>query len=339
MLALLVLTSTTATRASERVVVVAPEAPVSSDRVVHQVAGELRAAGFDVTVRRRAEEPDDRELEAVAKDTGSFAAIALWLPQNRLEAEVWVVDLVTGKTSLRRLEGGRRGGQEPAIFALRAVELLQASLLELDTGRPPEGDVAPSPEVKRFVRSATAAPREVPALPARPTVSWSLLAGASIGKAPGGMPATLAPSLGLGWRPLPAWSGQLWASGPSLASLEGAEGSATLDQELVVLRLTHTWSDPDAPVAGFVVGGAGAYRLGARGAAEAAYESTAVDVWAAAALFGPGLTLRLSQGLHLFAELDAVWLMPRPEVRFAGRRVADGGRPWVVGSLGADVRW
>lgn len=326
---------------SERVVLIASN-DAESEEVVHQVAGELRAAGFKVVTRARDSAPNARELETIARETRSFAAIALWVPEGTFEAEVWVVDLVTGKTVLRRLDDQPEGATRSSIFALKAVELLQASLLELDTGRKPLGEVEASPPVERLVLSARPPERQprppIPELP-KPSLSWSLLAGGSVTGGPGGIPPTVAPSLGLAWRPHPSWSGQLWFTGPSLVTLGGDEGTATLDQELLLLRVSHQWLAPDPYLGAYVVGGVGAYRLGARGSANPPYESTSAEVWSAAAVIGPGATFSLSEGLRFFVELDAVWLMPQPEIQFAGRRVAVAGHPWFVGTFGVDVRW
>ena len=149
----------------------------------------------------------------------------------------------------------------------------------------------------------------------------------------------VAPSLGLAWRPHPSWSGQLWFTGPSLVTLRGDEGTATLDQELLLLRVSHQWLEPTPYVGAYLVGGLGAYRLGTRGSANPPYESTSAEVWSVAGAFGPGATFSLSDELRFFVELDSVWLMPQPEIQFAGRRVAAAGRPWFVGTLGVDVRW
>jgi hypothetical protein len=322
---------------SERVVLIAP-AGEASEAIVHQVAGELRAAGFAVVTHARDSAPEAQELERIARDTESFAAIALWLPEGSYEAEVWVVDRMTGKTVLRRLDDPSRAGTRPSIFALRAVELLQASLLELDTGRKPQGDVAPSAPAERMVRNARPIVPAAP-LPAPEPLAYALVAGLSVTGGPGGIPTAVAPSIGLGWHPSPPRSGQIQLTGPSVSTLEASEGSATIDQEMLLLRGTFQWLGRDANLGSYVVIGAGAYRLGARGSASPSYEGTDSSLWAMAATAGPGATLSLGQGLRLFVETNAVVLMPQPEVRFAGRTVALAGRPWLVGTFGVDVRW
>lgn len=121
-----------------------------------RLRAELAGAGFEsVSVQLTVEGHDS--VEDAARRTGSVAAIGV----NRfggVDAEVWVADRVTGKTVLRRVAVQSLTADAAAIFAIRAVELLKASLLELEESHPPRGDVQATPEMRQWAAPGSPAP-------------------------------------------------------------------------------------------------------------------------------------------------------------------------------------
>jgi hypothetical protein len=101
-----------------------------------RVSAELRAAGFRVVFVERGARPVKDALTDALAAQGALAAISLEELGEGRGVEVWVNDRATGKLSIRTLESS-----EPAsVLAVRAVELLRASLLELKhPPKPPEG--------------------------------------------------------------------------------------------------------------------------------------------------------------------------------------------------------
>ena len=107
--------------------------------ILPRLRAELVGLGLDVlTVAKNQDEQLPRDLIARARDLGAVAAFRVVVVDDR--ADVWIADRVTGKVVLRELLP--RGAQiDGRVVALRAVELLRASLLELDMGKPPPAEV------------------------------------------------------------------------------------------------------------------------------------------------------------------------------------------------------
>jgi hypothetical protein len=322
----------------------APAARAAPPRVALRVSGatdrdgmelgtrlraELAIAGFDAVALGASTGADRESLERAARSSGSFAAIAV-IRHGKLDAEVWVADRVTGKTVLRHVRFDSESPDAAAIFAIRAVELLRASLLELSEAHPSRGEVhAPAP-VRAWVTPRESPPAGRAALEAH--VGAVVLAG------PGGIPASVAPAMAFSWRPARAWRAGLEAWGPAFTSLERTEGSARLNQECVVAfaKLEPVRAGEVAP---FIKAGGGAYHLGADGSARDPYASGSGSVWAGAVLLGGGLSVTALGALELLAGLDAIFLAPRPGVVFADRPVATIGRPMLAAQIGVGVQW
>ena len=116
-----------------------------------RVAAELQSLGFAVVAETR--EPLAAELAAEARQAGAFAAIGIG-PSAAGDVEITVLDRVTGKTVRRELLG--RSLEDPTareLVALRASELLRASLMEIEAPHPPRGEV---PATARVQHVATA---------------------------------------------------------------------------------------------------------------------------------------------------------------------------------------
>jgi hypothetical protein len=89
-------------------------------------------------------------LENVARRAGAFAAIRV-VP-IAAEVEVWVADRVTGKTVVREvIRGSSSSSSVDDTIALGAVELLRASLLEVNaTTKLQHGEIPPPPVVEEI---------------------------------------------------------------------------------------------------------------------------------------------------------------------------------------------
>jgi hypothetical protein len=145
----------------------------SNDRVLREANTRLRAelldAGFEVIEVDRAPGDPRSEVEDAASDTMSFATVAMNRAGNRAFADVWISDHVTGKTVVRRLEVGA-GPNTTAILAIRPLELLRASLLEVAAkASPSEPPMSAPNDVVKWV---------APALP--PAPASALLRGSAL---------------------------------------------------------------------------------------------------------------------------------------------------------------
>ena len=120
--------------AAERVAVIRP---VDADPIVVEsltrIEGELIAAGFQVIVVDRSEGVGPGEqIAAVVRQLHPLAVFGVWSDVTRGVADVWVADTLSDKTTVRHVDVATEKEQaEPSVLAVRAVELLQGSLLEL----------------------------------------------------------------------------------------------------------------------------------------------------------------------------------------------------------------
>jgi hypothetical protein len=295
-----------------------------------RVAAELETLGFAVQAQTR--EPDPAELALAARQAGAFAAIGIG-PTAAGNVEITVLDRVTGKTLRRELLG--RSLEDPTtreLVALRASELLRASLMEIEAPHPPRGELPATPQVTRVASAPETIRRperrlrlgvEGGALIA-PGLSTAPLLQASAGVRL--LPAlelfvTLGSQLTPGERENAAGrleSTARWLSvGPKLLLLPRSEHSNValgVDVGFTLLGLT---------AAGFAEG--------------ASYRGQSQFVWSPAGSLGIDSKVRLHKQL---------WWMLRPALGFAtrtlslrvdGRTVKDWGRPWLWCATGLEV--
>jgi hypothetical protein len=311
-----------------KVVLLRGGAGASGDEALNRLRAELAAAGFTVEVASPAPGEDPRSaVERAAREAGAFAAVMASPSSAGTAADIWVTDRVTGKTSVRRVEV--RGATAPADLAVRAVDLLQASLLEATAAAPPSPQRAPPkppPDVARWVD---------PPRPPRPFFAGLVLeAAAGLLHSTGGIGPAVCPSLRLsfGWRD--TFGLRLGFAGPAAsAPLESPLGSATVRQELASLDAFYAL-DGRWPFIPFVSVGAGVYHLFATGAPKPPYIGASADIWAAAASVGLGGAYRLTERVALAVDARGLLIAPRPVVTLAGEPLGSAGRPSILVTAG-----
>jgi hypothetical protein len=314
-------------------------AALSTDRVVlvhtpvedggweeaeQRTRAELEAAGFLVEVVPLLPGTD---IIGLARARGAFAAVKVSRPVDETTGiVVHVVDRVTGKSTTRMLDA-KKDGQTPERVAIRAVELLYASLLELQTSTPFEGDVRPTPHIEATAAQRMLTPSENP--------GWALRLGASAFAAPGGIGTLAGIHLGVGYYVLPKLSLEVSvaASAPTIISTTDASS----DFGLLFARtgmLFEPWPKSQlSPALGLGAGIAGAFTRGSsqRGA------PTRTDLGSSpfAGLSG-AVAGRLRRDLRLRAEIDVARTYEPLVVRFAGDPVARFGPTWVGVTFGLE---
>ncbi|MCS6901077.1 MAG: hypothetical protein RMJ98_15945, partial [Myxococcales bacterium] len=101
----------------------------NDDPVGHRLEVELATLGLDAVLTPPPAPPTDEAVARMTQERG--AAATIWVrPKKDGGVLLWVNDRVTGKQVLRELRLGTNEGVEE--IALHALELLRASLLELD---------------------------------------------------------------------------------------------------------------------------------------------------------------------------------------------------------------
>ncbi len=306
----------------------------SSDRVLREADTRLRAelvdAGFEVVDVDRAPGDPRSEVEDAAPDASSFATIAMSRAANGAFADVWISDHVTGKTVVRRLEVGA-GANATAVLAIRALELLRASLLEIAATAPPSEPPMSAPnDVVKWIAPALSGP------PASPLLRGSALGVGALalhGLTRIALAAGPTVSVSHGAGPLFV---RLTLAGPLLGpELRMVAGSANTRQELAALALG--WASDPRPLGGFAWVGAGGFDLHTSGSAVTPYRGISGDVASFLWAVGIGGLARVGPRVALAAELMAVFLDPKPIVVIAGSDAGSIGAPSVGASLGVLV--
>jgi len=286
-----------------------------------RLRAELEGAGFQVVEIDRG--PGDSRIEVEGTDRkGGIATIAIDRAGAGATADVWISDRVSGKTVVRRLRVGG-GPRAAAVLAIRALELLRASLLEVVLPAPAEEkEPAKAPtDVVRWVEPTLPEPEQ-----------GELLDGVTLGVGVqalhglDGIGLAIGPTLRAYHGFASHVFGRLVLAGPiGNPTLSEPEGSAAVRQEFLSLDLG--WATPAAPFGALVWVGAGGYHLHTSGTAVPPYHSTSDDVLSLLLTAGIGGVARLGQAIALTAEAGAVGLFPRPIVVIAGRDAGSAGAP------------
>jgi hypothetical protein len=311
----------------------APGAEAFGKQAETLLGAELRAAGFRVEERARSAAPDPRaDIDRISAALEPIATLALVTAADGSAADIWLLDRVTGKLVIRRIAVGT-GGSDAADVALRAVELLRGSLLEIaierpapsSPGRAAEARVPPPSEVRRFVAQSA------PWRRAHFLHGFGVGLGvAALGMLPGDG-TSIAPAARLSWGAERGHGVRLALVGlGSPVTFEGRDGAVLLGtaevrRDLALLEGFLVFR-PGAVAQPFVAAGAGAYRLRAEGkGATPLFPDLAGTRFGAAASAGAGLALRLGGRAALVIEGQMVALLPRTRVLVAGQDAATVG--------------
>jgi hypothetical protein len=314
---------------SERVVLVRPEArdPVLLD-AWNRLAAELRIDRFSVQIVEDGEvDTSPASLSAVACKFEALAAIELVEETGQTAVDVWLVDRVSGKTTMRTV-AVQKGADASSVLAIRAVDLLRASLREF------ENEERPPPDVVGVERGPV--PQAVIRLAARPEPKWRLRAEAVLLEEGTRFGVALGPALAASYRVAERFELGVLASGPLLgAQLETRLGSATAHQELGLVEarfslVRSTRFDVALNAA------AGVHLLSAEGQPSPPLASRSAHVTSFAGSLGVGADFALSPRIAIGATIRAMVTAPGVGVAVATES-ATLPLPVVVGTLGIAV--
>jgi hypothetical protein len=302
-----------------------------------RLRAELEGLGFEVVEVTTTEAlPDPESLEQIARDAGAFAAVRI--TASRGGVEVWIADRVTGKTVLRELVVPPEESVDEVV-ALRAVELLRASLLELGLPAAARGPVAPAPAVERLLPPAPkpVPPPPRPQPPARPP-AFTLGIGPALAASPGGIGPSALVRVGARLRLVSRIGADALLLLPTLpVTLEGAEGSADVSFALFGLGLDASLLPDESAWRSRVGLAGGLIHLRVVGAADAPFGADAETRFLGAGLGRIDVLGRVTRGLWLGAELAAGVTFQRVLVDFAGREAATWGQPFGVLALLVEI--
>jgi len=143
---LLALSASAHGEAARRVVLVVPEAsgPLATE-VLSRVRGELQAARFEVESEVVGTSGDRRgTVERALRKADARVAFGIFFSAGA--AEIWVSDALSGRSVVQTLPvGAAAPDRRAAVLAVKAVDLLKATLAEVWVPAPPEPSTPASP--------------------------------------------------------------------------------------------------------------------------------------------------------------------------------------------------
>jgi hypothetical protein len=179
MLVSLALAATARAESSRRVVLVVPEAsgPLATE-VLSRVRGELQAARFEVESEVVGNSGDRRgTVERALRKADALVAFGIFFSSGA--AEIWVSDAASGRSVVQTLPlGAAAPDRRAAVLAVKAVDLLKATLAEVwvsapSATAPSASPPPPSPPPRASPEPAASPPsppREPPPPPPPPRV-------------------------------------------------------------------------------------------------------------------------------------------------------------------------
>ena len=367
-----------AARASPSRVVVVQSANESQivNQATMRLRAELAASGFEVITLDRA--PGASPREAV-EDIGlhPVATLSIVSTEKGAAIDVWVADHLTGKTLVRRVDiASQAAPSAPKVLAIRAVELLRASLLEA-ASPPPERVLPPIPaDVVQWMKLPSVAPELPPPNPppvapllpfppplertpppADPSPRWTPSPPPRVALAPrAAEPSPFAvdlgaamiyhlddnlpsfgPELRLSYRADPSWALSLDVIGPAFTSpRQRSAGSLTPREELAVAEVAFT-PLPRAPIVPLLSLGLGADHAYLAATAVTPYQAQSTDLFSFVATAGVAAQIAITARIALNFGARALFAFPGTLYRIAGEDVGRIGRVNLVTSLGVVV--
>jgi len=329
LLAALVTLMTLRTAAASTVVLVHPQSPTATtEEAIVRVHGELVSAGFNVEVAPSLSLGNTLvALEQAAKAPGVDAVLAILGDASPDFIELWVVDRVTGKTTIRRLPNPGVSDRAAEGLAIRALELLRASLLEIAMASDNSPHVPTPPPVARLMEEA---------LDPHTTARWSIEVGGNLLASPSGPLANVEPLLRVSRRFGSYGLARVSVSGLGTQartdSASGASATALVNQEFAVIE-TGVRLRPHARIQPVFVVGAGALHVQAEGSALWPYQGQTAQRWSFLASAGAGMSFWIAHRYGCSAELQAQLAQPYPSIRFFGVEASHVGRPTLLLAL------
>jgi hypothetical protein len=296
--------------------------------------------GFEVVVVQSAGDTSPGSLSAAAGQHRAVASVAFARTRGHATADIWISDRVTGKTSVRTISTPA-DGEAPSRLALRAVELLRASLREFAWTSAPPADIVGAeparapPELRRWAGSTQQQP-DAASDRSREAhrAAWWLQVDAAALHALREASVAVGPAISVGHRPVERLGARLHLAGPLVGTrLTSEAATADVRYLLGLLAADYALLSTESFALALAAAAGGAH-LEVRGEAAGPWVGHSASRWVGAGSAGVGATWAVWGPLGLRFASDCVWLMPRPVVQLAGRQFRLGN-PWLL--LGGGV--
>lgn len=322
---------------AEGVVLIRPPAsdPLRSD-AFNRLLGELHIHGFATRIEDSDATGDPVDaLRQVVRKYAALAGLQLVRDERGLWLAVVLIERESGAARSHRLDMDTTNADAASLLALRAVDLLRASLLRVPEPRPPPAAARASPVAPRVALpppSATA----TPARAAGAAQGWSLAIEGDVLWAGERIGIGYGPALGVFHRPEAWFQWGLWLAAPTFGTgLRGSAGSARVWQETLLLEARATFMR----VHGFGLAasaGGGAFLLQAEGAVREPFVSERDAVWSGAFALGLRAEQLLGAVVSVGLSVRALALVPALGVAILNERAALQF-PLLRASLGLSV--
>ena len=292
-----------------------------------RVEGELAADGFEVVPIEAEPGASSASSMALAENGSGATTVGLFLNADGTNAELWVVDKLTDKTVVRHLATAEQSENAlPEVLAVRVVELLRASLLELVV----EQKRRATPARPRGAQRAT----EWAARPLQdPLSKWAVEAGVATLWSPTQVDPAFESVIRGRFAMTEQWHVRATFIGLGTHSeVSGVGGSAAIAQAAGLVEALFS-PFPNAALHPTGSLGLGVFHTSVNGVAAWPYQGLRDRQWAFAADAGLGLAWRFASRLELAVEGHGLLALPQPIVRFV---TADGphiAHPALVGAL------
>ena len=310
------------------VLLIRPENPTATTaEAMVRMHGELVSAGFDVQVLARFTAADARaSLEAAAVDFHADAVVGIVGDPSDNGVEVWVIDKVTGKILVRQVPSDAPKARASEVLAVRSLELLRASFLEVAMTTSSESEKpTPPPVVQRYVAES---------MDTRFGFLYSLEIGGGVEGGWGGLGVGVTPHVRVGRVLFQNGFARMLVSGlGTRATVTDGETKAQLWQALALLDVGYQWRK-GKPLRPRVFLGGGAARINGEGGGAWPFEGQTATQWSAVFDGGFGLDINLSGRFDMALELHARFMQPYPAIRFMGTTLTTVGHPGIVVQLG-----
>ncbi len=291
--------------------------------IIPLLRSELESLGLTVeTVDKGEAEVIPRDLKRAAHDRNAVAAVRVLVSTGVVE--VWIADRVTGKVVLREvLPQAADSKVSESTVVLRVVELLRASLMEVDAPHAPRGEVAPPPTLYKVVGYPEA------------TGQLRLEMGPAVIMSAGGVGPSLAAEFELGYRV----SNHFTLDGFGATSIfpgeiSHAEGTAQVLSRIFALGIEAHTSARASRWQPFARVGIGLLSLSSKGDARSPYVGYQRDDAGLAVLAGFGSRLRLTRNVAISATIQGLRAFQPVSMQFNNTTVARFGTIAAVASLG-----
>ena len=319
----------TAPASATTVVIVRP--PNASSEVAEtltRVHGELLSVGVDVPMVDRPA-PDNSAgtdwrswLDEVAGKRGAAAVVDIIGDDSVVAVDVWILK-PQGHFEVTRVTAEANSPNRSRTLAIRAIEALRASLLELDLrARSRHEDVVTGTTRAPVPVAHPEAPRAV-----TPRSRFALELGATALMSLDGVGPALMPAFGAGFAPRSSLLVEAVLAGAgSRPTVTTSTGSTRVEQQYATFGARYAFHPGDAwwPFVGLA---AGTLHTGLDGASSSTVDGHSVDQWSFVLDGGFGAGLRLAGRYYVTLAAHVQLAAPYAAIHFVDTVVATSGRP------------